>query len=128
MSDDGQTVEITVDGRTVAANPGELLIDACERTGTYIPRFCHHPRMQPVGMCRACLVEVDDVLVGEFLERHFHHAHRTLYDLRARGDDRASLLPLEHGRGDLRRVGQMGDPCFEDLYTRFVESALDLGL
>ncbi|HBM57444.1 MAG TPA: NADH-quinone oxidoreductase subunit G, partial [Acidimicrobiaceae bacterium] len=59
MSDDGQTVEITVDGRTVAANPGELLIDACERTGTYIPRFCHHPRMQPVGMCRACLVEVD---------------------------------------------------------------------
>ncbi|MEO2113823.1 MAG: 2Fe-2S iron-sulfur cluster-binding protein, partial [Acidimicrobiales bacterium] len=59
MSDDGQTVEITVDGRTVAANPGELLIDACERTGTYIPRFCHHPRMRPVGMCRACLVEVD---------------------------------------------------------------------
>ncbi len=59
MSDVGQSMEITVDGRTVVANPGELLIDACERTGTYIPRFCHHPRMQPVGMCRACLVEVD---------------------------------------------------------------------
>ena len=53
------SVAITVDGREVLARPGELLIAACERTGTYIPRFCHHPRMQPVGMCRMCLVEVD---------------------------------------------------------------------
>ena len=52
-------VEIQVDGETVAARPGELLIDACERAGTYIPRFCHHSRMKPVGMCRMCLVEVD---------------------------------------------------------------------
>ncbi len=53
------SVDITVDGETVAARPGELLIDACERTGTYIPRFCHHSRLEPVGMCRMCLVEVD---------------------------------------------------------------------
>ena len=59
MSAEGQDVQITVDGETVAARPDELLIDACERTGTYIPRFCHHPRMKPVGMCRMCLVEVD---------------------------------------------------------------------
>ncbi len=52
-------VEVTVDGRTITAQDGELLIDACERNGTYIPRFCYHPRMEPVGMCRMCLVEVD---------------------------------------------------------------------
>ena len=52
-------VEITVDGQTVAAVPGEMLIEACERNGTYIPRFCYHPRMSPVGMCRMCLVDVD---------------------------------------------------------------------
>ncbi|GIT45696.1 MAG: hypothetical protein Ct9H300mP12_02810 [Acidimicrobiales bacterium] len=52
-------VEIQVDGETVAAHPGELLIEACERAGTYIPRFCPHSRMKPVGMCRMCLVEVD---------------------------------------------------------------------
>ena len=56
---DGDQVSIVVDGETVMANPGELLIDACERTGTYIPRFCHHTRMRPVGMCRMCLVDVD---------------------------------------------------------------------
>ncbi|MFN8050205.1 MAG: NADH-quinone oxidoreductase subunit NuoG [Acidimicrobiales bacterium] len=52
-------VTLTVNGETVTAQKGELLIDACERAGTYIPRFCYHPRMNPVGMCRMCLVEVD---------------------------------------------------------------------
>ncbi|MDG2428869.1 MAG: NADH-quinone oxidoreductase subunit NuoG [Acidimicrobiales bacterium] len=54
-----ESVDILVDGRTVRARPGELLIEACERAGTYIPRFCHHSRMKPVGMCRMCIVEVD---------------------------------------------------------------------
>jgi NADH-quinone oxidoreductase subunit G len=52
------TVTITVDGRPVQARPGEPLIAAAERAGIYIPRFCYHPRMRPVGMCRMCLVEL----------------------------------------------------------------------
>jgi len=54
---DGVVVEIN--GHEVIARKGELLIDAAERAGTYIPRFCYHERMKPVGMCRMCLVEVD---------------------------------------------------------------------
>jgi NADH-quinone oxidoreductase subunit G len=49
---------IVIDGRHVTARPGELVIDAAERAGVYIPRFCYHPRMDPVGMCRMCLVEI----------------------------------------------------------------------
>jgi NADH-quinone oxidoreductase subunit G len=56
--DDG-THTFTLDGREVTAKKGELLIAAAERAGTYIPRFCYHPRMEPVGMCRMCLVEVE---------------------------------------------------------------------
>jgi len=52
-------VSIEINGVEVIARKGELLIEAAERTGTYIPRFCHHERMKPVGMCRVCLVEVD---------------------------------------------------------------------
>ena len=52
-------VKINLDGREVEARPGEMLIAAAERHGTYIPRFCYHPRMRPVGMCRMCLVEVE---------------------------------------------------------------------
>jgi NADH-quinone oxidoreductase subunit G len=50
--------EIVLDGRPVQALDGELIIDAAERAGVFIPRFCYHPRMKPVGMCRMCLVEV----------------------------------------------------------------------
>ena len=52
-------VTISVDGAEIAADKGQLLIDACEQAGVYIPRFCYHPRMRSVGMCRMCLVEVD---------------------------------------------------------------------
>ena len=52
------TVAITVDGIRIDARPGELIIAAAERAGIYIPRFCYHPRMKPVGMCRMCLVDV----------------------------------------------------------------------
>jgi NADH-quinone oxidoreductase subunit G len=51
-------VDIVIDGRTVGADDGELIIAAAERAGVFIPRFCYHPRMKPVGMCRMCLVEV----------------------------------------------------------------------
>jgi len=52
-------VELTIDGRSVTAEAGELVIAAAERHGIYIPRFCYHPRMSSVGMCRMCLVDVD---------------------------------------------------------------------
>jgi NADH-quinone oxidoreductase subunit G len=51
-------VPFTLNGRPASAEKGELLISAAERAGVYIPRFCYHPRMKPVGMCRMCLVEV----------------------------------------------------------------------
>jgi NADH-quinone oxidoreductase subunit G len=52
-------VNVTVNGVDIVANKGELVISAAERNGVYIPRFCYHPRMDPVGMCRMCIVEID---------------------------------------------------------------------
>ena len=52
-------ITFTLDGRAMTATKGELIIAAAERAGTYIPRFCYHPRMDPVGMCRMCLVDVE---------------------------------------------------------------------
>ncbi|MFN2485556.1 MAG: NADH-quinone oxidoreductase subunit NuoG [Acidimicrobiia bacterium] len=54
-----ETVKVTVDGHEFAARKGEMLIKAAQDNGTYIPRFCWHPRMKPVGMCRMCLVEIE---------------------------------------------------------------------
>ena len=55
----GNEVTITIDGREVTVPEGELLIRVAQDHGTYIPRFCWHERLKPVGMCRMCLVEVE---------------------------------------------------------------------
>ena len=59
MADLPKPVNVTIDGVERQVPAATLLIKAAEDTGTYIPRFCWHPRMNPVGMCRMCLVEVE---------------------------------------------------------------------
>ncbi len=58
MSPEPEFVSVTIDGEAHQVPAGSLLIKAAQDTGTYIPRFCWHERMNPVGMCRMCLVEV----------------------------------------------------------------------
>ena len=54
-----EKVTFTVDGKQLEGKQGQLLIEACEDSGIHIPRFCWHKRLDPVGMCRMCLVEID---------------------------------------------------------------------
>jgi NADH-quinone oxidoreductase subunit G len=54
-----EKVTVTINDREVIARPGELLIEVAERAGSFVPRFCYHPRLEPVGICRMCLVEVE---------------------------------------------------------------------
>ncbi|HSM43567.1 MAG TPA: NADH-quinone oxidoreductase subunit NuoG, partial [Acidimicrobiia bacterium] len=56
---DPNLVHVTINGVEHEVPEGELLIKAAQDRGTYIPRFCWHPRMNPVGMCRMCLVEIE---------------------------------------------------------------------
>jgi NADH-quinone oxidoreductase subunit G len=52
-------VHITVNGRRIAAECGELLIDVCRREGIEIPSFCSYPGLSPQGACRMCLVRIE---------------------------------------------------------------------
>jgi len=52
-------VTIALNGVDTVVDGDKMLIDAVEDAGEYIPRFCYHPRMTPVGMCRMCIVECD---------------------------------------------------------------------
>jgi NADH-quinone oxidoreductase subunit G len=56
---DQQPVELTINGQTVKAEPGRLLIDVAEEMGIFVPRFCYHPGMKSVAVCRMCLVQVE---------------------------------------------------------------------
>ncbi len=51
-------VTLTIDGMPVTVPAGTLIVDAAKEIGIDIPVFCYHPKMEPVGMCRMCLVEV----------------------------------------------------------------------
>ncbi|MEO8363120.1 MAG: NADH-quinone oxidoreductase subunit NuoG [Ilumatobacteraceae bacterium] len=54
-----KSLSITIDGKAHQATQGQLVIDACQEAGSYVPFFCYHKRMTPVGMCRQCFVEID---------------------------------------------------------------------
>jgi NADH-quinone oxidoreductase subunit G len=52
-------VTLTINGREVQAEPGRILIDVAEEMGIFVPRFCYHPGMKSVAVCRMCLVKVE---------------------------------------------------------------------
>src|SRR5258706_7371618 len=51
-------VTLTIDGKQVTVPEGTVVADAAKMAGVDIPVFCHHPKLEPVGMCRMCLVEI----------------------------------------------------------------------
>jgi len=51
-------VTLSIDGQQVTVPEGTLIVNAAKQIGIDVPVFCYHPKMEPVGMCRQCLVEV----------------------------------------------------------------------
>lgn len=51
-------ITLTIDDRQVTVPEGTLIVDAAKRVGIDVPVFCYHPKMEPVGMCRMCLVDI----------------------------------------------------------------------
>ncbi len=54
-----QNVTLTVNGRTITAPKGTLLIEACKQYGIEIPAFCYYPGLSLQGACRMCVVEIE---------------------------------------------------------------------
>ena len=53
-----QTIEFTLDGRSIHAYDGETLFKAAKRHGVDIPHLCYKDSYRPDGNCRACVVEI----------------------------------------------------------------------
>ena len=53
-----QDVTLTIDGRSVTVPRGTLVVEAAKHLGIEIPVFCYHHKMDPVGACRMCVVEI----------------------------------------------------------------------
>ena len=53
--------KLSIDGREVSVPDGTTVIQAAEKLGIFVPRYCYHPGLTIAGNCRICLVEVEKV-------------------------------------------------------------------
>ena len=51
--------KLTIDGQEIEVEAGTTIIQAADKLGIEIPRFCYHERLAIAGNCRMCLVEVE---------------------------------------------------------------------
>ncbi|HOW97323.1 MAG TPA: FAD-dependent oxidoreductase [Kiritimatiellia bacterium] len=54
-------MKLTIDGKTVEARDGQTVLQAALDAGLYIPNLCYHPDLRPVGACRLCIVEIENM-------------------------------------------------------------------
>ncbi len=54
-----ELVTLTIDGQQVSVPKGTLIWEAARRLGIEVPIYCYHPRMEPLGACRMCFVQVE---------------------------------------------------------------------
>ena len=52
-------LNIEIDGKAVQVEHGSTIIDAADKLGVAIPRFCYHPKLSVAANCRMCLVQVE---------------------------------------------------------------------
>ena len=55
---DSAAIAFTLNGRDVAARPGETILEVADREGIPIPRLCYQDGLEPAGNCRSCMVEI----------------------------------------------------------------------
>jgi formate dehydrogenase major subunit len=57
------TVKLEIDGQSVTVPEDFTIWQAAQPLGKAIPVLCHDPRMEPAGVCRMCVVEVEGARV-----------------------------------------------------------------
>ena len=102
-----ERIVFTLDGREVAAEPGETIWQVAKREGTRIPHLCHKdaPGYRPDGNCRACMVEIEGerVLAASCIRTPDRghggaHAHRARGEGAGDGDGAPARRPAGRAR------------------------------
>ena len=52
-------IRLTIDNQEVTTQKGVTILEAAKNAGIIIPTLCFHKRLNPIGSCRLCVVEVD---------------------------------------------------------------------
>jgi len=52
-------LKLKINNIDIEVEEGLTVLQACEKAGVEIPRFCYHERLSIAGNCRMCLVEME---------------------------------------------------------------------
>jgi len=52
-------VTLTIDGKEVTVPQGTTILEAARSVDIKIPTLCYHDRLNPIGSCRMCVVEIE---------------------------------------------------------------------
>jgi formate dehydrogenase alpha subunit len=52
-------ITLKIDNQEITTSKGKYLLDVALEHDIYIPHLCHHPDLEPVGLCRLCMVEIE---------------------------------------------------------------------
>lgn len=58
MEEPGKMCTVKIDGKSVSVVEGTTILEAGRKLGIEIPSLCHHPALEPYGVCRVCIVEL----------------------------------------------------------------------
>ena len=113
-------ITLTIDDQVLNVPEGTLVVDAAKMIGVDIPVFCYHPKMEPVGMCRMCLVEIGrpaiDRATGEAILEEDGSPHISFSPKLETG----CTVPVSPGmvvRGYTDKVSEARDDVLEFLLT-----------
>ena len=54
-----EKVTLTIDGKKIVADSKKTVLEAAAENGIYIPTMCYLKKLNPIGSCRVCLVDVE---------------------------------------------------------------------
>ena len=57
----GKAITVTIDGQKIQSTFGKTILEIAREHEVYIPTMCYLTKVQPIGACRMCVVEVEGV-------------------------------------------------------------------
>ena len=104
----GGCVKLRIDDVDVEAREGQTIFEAASDAGIEIPVLCHSPGLEPVGVCRMCVVDVGERVKAAACVRQC----RPGMEVRTRGED------LDRYRGMLTELMMSDQPLPAELDRR----------
>ncbi len=116
-----KTVSLKIDGREIAVPENTTVWEAAKQLDIDIPVLCHSPQIEPVGVCRMCVVDVGERVLAASCVRQCQDGMNVVTSSEKLDQHRATLtrLLLADHPVPCERERTTGDCDLEELGRRY---------